>query len=377
MNEQSLELEGGTPKTGGAMLQVGTTRRRFLIATGITLATATTFGSVAQRVRASSGTVPGATPDGLSDTFGALANDRADVALAAFDQVSPSGTMNTLRFPLYWSEVETAEGYDWTPYEAVREQAIFHGLKPLPVVLDCPAPWLAAGEAETAGFGLSYPTGHGALNAFGRFVTETARFFSEYGGHVEAIEIWSEPNNFEGPGIRDPRDFARMLATASLHVAASADQSSSSAPVTIISGGLLIDADDVSWVNYLDGFSGQLYPYEIGLHIYPDRLGEQSDFGTINNSVADLIGYARSRVDTDVWVTELSAPPSTASVDQATVLTRAIEAAEASGCRGVIVGRLYPGGETELALGSAPAGSAIVADVGATSDSWDALRDHG
>jgi hypothetical protein len=286
-------------------------RRRFLVGVGSTVAAASVLTALSPRARGAAGRgVPAGFLTGVDDDFAPLAARHDRTTLTAFDAV---GAMNAgvIRFPVRWDQVQKLEGqpFDWSSYEAVKQQLIFHGFKAVPVLIGCPAQFSERGEAAPTGLGLSYPTGGAALNSFGQFAVETVRYLSSYGDHVAAVEIWSRPNDPRGAHIADPVQFSRMLGTAANFIDSANGDGSLRQRVPVVSGGLAIDGTD-KWRTYLDGFKHQQFPYVLGVQAYPDAnvatSPAQAAAGAAR-SVVERAKTAQERAGVDVWVTKTAA----------------------------------------------------------------------
>jgi hypothetical protein len=237
--------------------------------------------------------------------------------------------------------------FDWSYYDGLHQLLVFHGLRAHPVLMGCPE-WVGIDQRREAGNGVYYPTGSRALNACGGFAVEALKHFTAFGDQVDAIEVWSEPNNPNGAFIGDPAEFARMLGTVALFVdCANADGvfgSSGDRTMAVLSGGLYAPPTDNSWQHYLAAFQEQPFPYQLGLHVPASSTPGSGDGDEYAGRVADEIGavvdQAAAQSGREVWVTGTSAgaQPPWGEHGQALALGSIASAlAERSHCRAMMV----------------------------------------
>ena len=346
-----------------AALDRAISRRTFLVGAGVTLATTSALGPWLKKAAASSSVaaLPDGFTTGVSDAFEQLAQEGGELALHAFDELVAANA-HSIRFPIEWDRVEPKQGgFDWSHYDALHRVLVFHGLKAHPVIVGCPE-WVGSDQRKQAANGVYYPTGSRALNAWGEFAVETLRHFTGFGDQIEAIEVWSEPNNARGSHIADPAEFARMLSTVALFVdCANADRTFGEGvdrEMTVLSGGLYATAADRSWEGYLAAFHEQPFPYQLALHVpasdthgaidgqdYAERSAEQ---------IGGVVDRAAAQSGREVWVsgTGASAQAPWGEEGQALAMGSISSAlAERSQCRAMMV--------TGLRAGESPDGTAI------------------
>jgi hypothetical protein len=345
----------------------GLSRRRFLIGTGITLAALSRLAPpIAEAATPDEGGVAGSLLTGISDDFAALARARGSV-LSTFDQLSQVNA-GVVRFPVRWDQVQVdRRTLDWSGLDALHRQLVWYGQKALPVVIGCPE-WISAHERKSAGRDLSYPTGGGALNAFGEFCVEVLRYFSRLGDHVEGIEIWSEPNAAGGALIDDPREYSRMLASAAMYVASANSRGEFAREMRVVSGGLGMGSPD-AWKRYLEGFQGrQQLPWAVGVHAHGIAQTQGRDAHGYAEAIAASVGRALEEVaaetDADIWVTETAASsggPGQEAGQAAALRTVTTVVADQPRCRAIIVGPLYPRTAANAAVaGQVPTKSSLL-----------------
>jgi len=301
----------GTTGSDGAV-GLGISRRRFLVGAGVTLAATSVLGPWLKSASASSSTM--ALPDGfttgVSDVFDQLAQQGGEPTLRTFDELVVANA-SSIRFPVYWDLVQPhGEAFDWSHYDAVYREVVFHGLKAHPVIMGCPE-WVGASQRKRASNGVCYPTGSSALNSFGEFAVETLKHFATFGDQVAAVEVWSEPNNPRGAHISDPSEFSRMLSTVALFVAAANGDGTFSGTggreMTVLSGGLDASAAESNWSKYLAGFQDQSFPYELGLHVpasSPSSVKRAVEYAEhAAEEIGSVVDSAVSQSGREVWVT--------------------------------------------------------------------------
>ena len=324
-------------------------RRKFLVGAGVSLAATSTLGPWLRKAVASPSITP--LPDGfttgVSDAFEQLAQGGGALALNSFDALVAANAQS-IRFPIDWGRIQSTQGaFDWSYYDAVYREIVFHGLTAHPVLVGCPE-WVGINERKQSPNGLYYPTGSHALNAYGEFAVEALRHFSSFGDHGEAIEVWSEPNNPREGYIADPSDFSRMLSTVALFVdCANADglfRRPGDRAATVLAGGLYATTNDRSWEKYLAGFQEQTFAYQLALHVpapsargvgtgeeYAERTAEE---------VGAVVDRATGQAGREVWVTGTgaTAQPSWGEAGQALAMGSIASAlAERSQCKAMMV----------------------------------------
>ena len=124
------------------------------------------------------------------------------------------GSVETLRFPIYWSKCEPREGvFDFSGPDAEIAAAAGHGIRVMPFVYGTPA-WLSGDEARP-------PLSAKALAAWKGFLH---RLVGRYGPRgslwrglarrqpIRRWQVWNEPNFrlFWAPRV-SPRDYAKLL----------------------------------------------------------------------------------------------------------------------------------------------------------------------
>lgn len=340
-------------------------RRGFFMGAGVTLASASALGPWLKKAKATTNAtaLPAGFTTGVSDTFDRLARQGGEVALTSFDALVAANA-DSLRFPIDWARVQPQEGgFDWSSYDALYEVLVFHGLKAHPVIIGCPA-WLGADQRKRAPNGVYYPTGGRALEAYGALAVETAQHFTCFGDHIDAIEVWSEPNNPRGSYIADPSDFSRMLAS----VAGSIERANANGDfsragektMTVLSGGLYAAPDDHRWEQYLAAFQDQAAPYQLGLHAPASTVkggaSAPANYALLRSAeeIGAVVDRAASRSDREIWVTGTgaSAQPPWGERGQAFALASIAGAlAKRSQCRAMMV--------TGTRAGTSPQASAL------------------
>ena len=366
----------------------GISRRRFLVGAGVTVASTSMLGPWLRRASATAATsaLPEGFVTGVSDSFEEVAQTGGKVVLQTFDELVAANA-SSVRFPIHWDRVQPDQksSFDWSPYDAVYQEAVFHGLKAHPVLVGCPQ-WVGPSQRKRATNGVYYPTGSAALNAFGEFAVETLRHFATFGDQIETVEVWSEPNNPRGAYIADASDFSRMLSTVALFVdCANGDGSFSGAGdrrMVVLSGGLYATSTDSTWANYLARFQEQAFPYQLGLHVPAPVEPKTSSAVNYAESAADQIGAVVDRAvkqsGREIWVTGTgaSAAPPWGEEGQALALGSIANAlAERSGCRAMMVTGLRSAqGSTASAIDASLPRSGLLRDNGSPRPALAALQ---
>ncbi len=117
-----------------------------------------------------------------------------------------------LRLPFPWALIETRRGqFDWARWDDVVQAATRHHIRIL-ALLDTAPPW-----AHPPGSPLHTPPAE--LSDFGAFAQALAQ---RYGAHIDAYQIWDEPNLSAHWGDRyvEPRQYARLLREAAIAIRA-------------------------------------------------------------------------------------------------------------------------------------------------------------
>jgi hypothetical protein len=345
-----------------ASVDWGFSRRRFLVGAGVTLATTSVLGPWLKKATASTShaSLPDGFTTGVSDAFEELAQD-GELALRTFDELVAAHA-RSIRFAVEWDRVEMKPGhFDWSHYDDLYRALVFHGLKAHPALIGCPD-WVGEDERKRATNGIYYPVGSRALNGYGCFAVETLRHFTAFGDQIDAVEVWSEPNNPSGAYIADPAEFSRMLSTVSLFVdCANADgtfKRTGAGDMTVLSGGLYLTDEDRSWERYLAGFQEQLFPYQLALHTPASStrgVANGTEYAERNaESIGALVDRAVAQSGREVWVTGTGAvaQPPWGEQGQALALGSVAAAlAERSACRAMMI--------TGLRAGNSPDATAI------------------
>lgn len=194
-------------------------------------------------------------------------------------------------------------------YEPLHRFAVWHGLKILPVVVGAPA-WLRSEETAAAPNGLLYPVGSEALNCLGGFVVATIRQFNKVVDCIDAIEIWSEPNNPRTGFIADPRTFGRMVATAAMFAEAENVMGAYRRPKQIVSGGVVLGDGVEPWEPYLDSSHRELFPFIVGVHARGDSAGARTAHEyaeRITAQVGSAVAAVAEATSGEVWLTSTGA----------------------------------------------------------------------
>ena len=150
---------------------------------------------------------PSAPPLGF---FGVVPQARPSPA----DLQRMEGSVETLRFPIFWSKCEPRKGeFDFAEVDAEIAAAAEHGIRAMPFVYGTPA-WLSGDEARP-------PLSRPALTAWRGFLRHLVARYGPRGSlwkgasHREPLhrwQIWNEPNFrlFWAPRI-SPRGYAKLL----------------------------------------------------------------------------------------------------------------------------------------------------------------------
>ncbi len=116
--------------------------------------------------------------------------------LSAADLQRMGGSVETLRFPIYWSKCEPRKGeFDFSDVDAGIAAAAEHGIRVTPFVYGTPA-WLSGNEAQP-------PLSRPALTAWRGFLRRLVARFGPRGSlwkdaayrePIRRWQIWNEPN---------------------------------------------------------------------------------------------------------------------------------------------------------------------------------------
>lgn len=133
---------------------------------------------------------------------------------SAADLNRMEGSVETLRFPIYWSQCEPRPGqYDFSRPDAEIAAAAEHGIRVMPFVYGTPA-WLSGNEARP-------PLSGRALGAWKGFLRELVARYGPRGTlwrgaafrqPIRRWQIWNEPNFilFWAPRV-SPSGYAKLL----------------------------------------------------------------------------------------------------------------------------------------------------------------------
>lgn len=212
--------------------------------------------------------------------------------------------MDALRFPLFWDHVAGEGGvFDWSSYDDLSRMLMWSGVRPIPVIVGCPA-WLGESELQHSPNGLAYPVGHRALNALGRFVVETFRYFDRHATTPAGIEIWSCPNATSGPWIKDPDAYATMIATAAVFAEAENQYGTFTSPVSVIAGS--VDLTSPTWKDYVEALNGTPFALKMGLQLGGIPYPSTTEWVRQNETLFRQATESTSSNQT--WVTRIAVP---------------------------------------------------------------------
>jgi hypothetical protein len=286
---------------------------------------------------------------GFGDGLDELALGADGLAYRAFAAVAAANA-TAVRFPLRWDRVEIRPGtLDWSSYEPLHRQLVWHGLTALPVIVGAPS-WLGAEQTKRSPGGLAYPVGNRGLNALGDFIVATIRYFTSIDDCIEAVEIWEEPNSRSGTGIANPAEFLRMVSTAAMHVGVENRMGAYVRPKTAVAGGLAMGPGAKPWVDYLRGAHPDYFPHAVAVHSYPGPASSGESASAYADRASTQVSQAVEQVsdatDSEVWVTATGAtshgPWGEDGQAQALgSLTAAL--AGIGGCRGMVISPLLAG----------------------------------
>ncbi|HYC80835.1 MAG TPA: hypothetical protein VEB65_03555 [Solirubrobacterales bacterium] len=192
---------------------------------------------------------------------------------SAADLERMQGSVEVLRFPIYWSKCEPRRGeFDFAAADAEIADAAAHGIRVLPFVYGRPA-WLGGDEARP-------PLGGEALSAWRGFLR---RLVARYGPQgtlwkgdarrqpIRRWQVWNEPNFrlFWKPRVSPPA-YARLL-----HASATAIRGADPRAQIVLAGIAPVGAGMKTWVFMrrllrVDGVRADfdlaaLHPYSVNL----------------------------------------------------------------------------------------------------------------
>jgi hypothetical protein len=225
--------------------------------------------------------------------------------------------VNWIRLDVNWGDVEQTRGTRvWAPIDRVVNAAVASHIKVLAVVQRTPT-W-----ARPAGSGESYPsTTPAELTLYSAFVRIFAQRYTRPGAiHVQAVEIWNEPNvpgAWQGPKT-GPR-YVNLLRTAYKAIKAVNPYT------TVVTGGLAPAFDSATSVNArtflinLYKAGGRPYFNAVGMHPYtwPNKPSDNSVRGWGNMTLPDQGKPSMRSTMTKygdaakkIWNTEFGSPAS-------------------------------------------------------------------
>lgn len=214
------------------------------------------------------------------------------------------GTVETLRFPIYWPEIEPVSGvYDFSRLDALAGAAADHGLKLLPFVLATPS-WLGKDPYRP-------PLGSArARRAWQRFLRALVARYGPQGSFwrsrarrspIRRWQVWNEPNFrvFWHPRPA-PRQYARLLA-----LAASAIRGGDPGAEIVLAGVAPVGAGFLPWtyLRRLYRVPGVKRSFDLAaLHPYSIQVWRTAAQIELAREAMDAAGDAK----TPILVTELS-----------------------------------------------------------------------
>jgi hypothetical protein len=219
------------------------------------------------------------------------------------DELEESGA-DAARQGLYWSAIERSPGsYDWRPFDAVYQNMLAQGIRPLWVLFEAPC-W-AQGKPSGCNPTKRYRPTSAHYGDFAHFAALAAQRYPLALG----IEVWNEPNTelFWG-GKPEPAEYASMLK----QVAPAVQAANPDMPV--ISGGLAssytTDKNSLSTVKFLRKIykKGAAQAADaIGIHAYPKKAYHQDFIGSIRIRLAKSQRVKRKRGEGEkpIWITEI------------------------------------------------------------------------
>ncbi len=337
-------LEHGWERARGESVSasMALNRRGFLVGAGMSLVAATSAGRLirADRTAAAVGLGTEHLATGLGGNFEVMARAAAEQALEGFDQIASVGSP-IVRFPVFWDRVQVSETtWDWSGYESLHEQIVFHGLQAMPVLMGPVPRW--AFEASSTPATVSYPIESRSLELLGRFALETVRYFDRFGDHLCAIEVWNSPNSGAG-GVPDVDAYGRMLSTVLMLTESAAQDRLVRRRIQVVAGSLQIGAGSKDWSRYMPRMRAQPFPFALGLQPRLSAGSEASQAGS-------LIDMAAASWKGPMWITDVvPQPDNSRGADFLAEVTAAVM--RRGQCRGLTVGTNF--GPNDLSNGTA------------------------
>ncbi len=317
----------------------GFSRRRFLASAGATVAGASVLGTMVRPALAASRAFAGTSlATGLSGGFAAVAAGPAAQALAASDLLGQVG--GTLRFPIRWDRVQTDEYvFDWSDYEALHQELVFSGLKGLPVIVGCPD-WL---DPARGGRGLPYPRNARALEALGQFAASTLSYFSRFGDSIDAVEVWSGPNDAKGNFVSSER-FGEMVGAVSSLISEENSAGRFRKDMQVVAGSLVLA--ESNWPSYARALPAAKSDVA-GVQVIASASGpteSRSAFvGRIRDELTESLERLGKLTQKPIWITDARVAPPNGSTAAADAGLRALVdvAQESEACAMLLGGGLY------------------------------------
>ena len=207
-----------------------------------------------------------------------------------------------VRFDIQWDQVQpdSAQAYNWAPYERVTKAVIAHGLRPIGIIDYTPA-W-----ARLAGCG-SFACQPQNPADYGAFAAAAAAHFSGLGIHT--WEIWNEPNNSQ---YFQPAPNA--VAYVSLLRAAYGAIHSADPSATVLTGGLAPAGDPLTPPEFLSamyaaGARGNFDAVADHPYTWPDTAMTPNPYNTWGQMLdMRMIMVANGDAAKAIWITEYGAP---------------------------------------------------------------------
>lgn len=261
----------------------------------------------------------------------------------------------TLRFTISWDVVEPQPGqYNFSYYDPCYQRALARGRRILPIIYGNAPSWVARDrrlrqdpqKAES----VYYPLESGWA-AFAQFVVRTVQHFDFFRA-IDAVEIWNEPNhNAEAKAYVPASVYSGMFGHALNAMAATQQNGGFSKPITVVSGGLIMDGP-FDYAGYFNAFKTQCYPFAFGIHPYEirphDNKTQSEAIVAVTDRITQRFDDAKQLYAGDLWVTETgctSSPP-LGLTGQAQALVNILGTggtfAQRVRCKAGIVHRLFP-----------------------------------
>jgi hypothetical protein len=225
-----------------------------------------------------------------------------------------------LRIPATWSEIEGSQGQpNWSNIDRVNSSARQRGLKTLLTLGGVPG-WVNGGRAWNYA-----PQSDPQRAAFAQFASAAA---TRYRGHIDALEIWNEPNLLQSwTPSPDIASYTALLRQAFMAIKVSAPEIPVVAGGTGWSGGS--DISSTSWYRGLYANGGRGYFDAANDHPYPD-------FSNIRGGEMGAALQIRSMMDANgdsgkqLWATEFGAPTGgdysyTSEANQASLIRQGLD----------------------------------------------------